>query len=60
MHTTKHEPNRLRAATSRSPAFSSAPSATNTAAMPLAVAKHASAPSSKRSRSSNMAVVGFP
>ena len=31
-----------------------------TAAMPEAVAKHASAPSSRRIRSSNMATVGLP
>ena len=35
---TKHEPNRLRAATTRSPAETSAAIATQTAAMPLAVA----------------------
>ncbi len=60
LHTTKQEPNRLRAATSRSPAFSSAPSAVNTADMPLAVPKHASAPSIRRSRSSNIFTVGLP
>ncbi len=60
LHTTKHEPNRLRAATSRSPAPSSAPSEVNTAAMPVAVAKQACAPSSSRSRSSNIETVGLP
>ena len=60
LHTTKHDPNRLRAATSRSPAPSSAPSEVNTAAMPLAVAKHAGAPSISRSRSSNIEMVGLP
>ena len=54
LHTTKHEPNRLRAATSRSPARAARPSAVNTADIPLAVAKQASAPSSRRSRSSNI------
>ena len=56
----KHDPNRLRAATSRSPAPSSAPSDVNTAAMPVAVAKHAGAPSISRSRSSNIEIVGLP
>jgi hypothetical protein len=60
LHTTKHEPNRLREATSRSPAPSSAPSEVNTAAMPLAVAKAAGAPSSRRNRSSNIDTVGLP
>ncbi len=60
LHTTKHEPNRLRAATSRSPAPSSAPSEVNTAAMPLAVANAAGAPSISRSRSSNTDTVGLP
>ena len=57
---TKHEPKRARAATTRSPWPSSAPSATKTADMPEPVAKHASAPSSCRSRSSNIATVGLP
>ena len=60
LHTTKHEPNRLRPATNRSPAFSSAPNEVNTAAMPDAVANAAGAPSMRRSRSSNIAMVGFP
>ena len=60
LHTTKHEPNRLRAATSRSPAPSSAPSEVNTAAMPVAVANAAGAPSISRSRSSNIEIVGLP
>ena len=60
LHTTKHEPNRLRAATSRSPAPSRAPSAVNTAAIPLAVAKAAGASSMRRNRSSNMEMVGLP
>ena len=60
LHTTKHEPNRLRAATNRSPAASSAPSDVNTAAIPVAVAKHAGAPSISRSRSSNIEIVGLP
>ena len=42
------------------PGRSSAASATKTAAMPEAVAKHASAPSICRSRSSNIATVGLP
>ncbi|CNH68977.1 Uncharacterised protein [Mycobacterium tuberculosis] len=60
LHTTKHDPNRLRAATNRSPAPSNAPSEVNTAAMPLAVAKAAGAPSISRSRSSNIVTVGLP
>lgn len=60
LHTTKQDPNRLRAATSRSPAASSAPNAVNTAAMPVAVAKAAGAPSMSRSRSSNIWMVGLP
>ncbi len=60
LHTTKHEPNRLRAATSRSPAPSSAPSEVNTAAIPDAVANAAGAPSMSRSRSSNIEMVGLP
>ena len=60
LHTTKHEPNRLRAATSRSPVASSAPSEVNTAAIPVAVAKAAGAPSISLSRSSNMVIVGLP
>ena len=60
LHTTKHDPNRLRAATNRSPAASSAPSEVKTAAIPVAVAKHAGAPSISRSRSSNIEIVGLP
>ena len=60
LQTTKQDPNRLRAATNRSPAASSAPSEVNTAAMPLAVANAAGAPSIRRSRSSNMVTVGLP
>ena len=57
---TKHEPNSARELTIRSPWPQSAASATNTAAMPLAVAKQASAPSTSRSRSSNIRTVGLP
>ena len=57
---TKHEPNRLRADTTRSPWPSSAASAVKTAAMPVAVAKQAGAPSISRSRSSNVVTVGLP
>jgi hypothetical protein len=60
LHTTKHDPNRLRAATNRSPVASSAPSEVNTAAMPLAVANAARAPSIRRNRSSNIVTVGLP
>ena len=44
----------------RSPALSVAHSAPVTAAMPLAVAKASSAPSSAAKRSSNIATVGLP
>ena len=57
---TKHEPKRARDETTRSPWPSSAASATKTADMPEPVAKHASAPSIWRSRSSNIATVGLP
>ncbi|MNI64940.1 hypothetical protein D3C73_1204150 [compost metagenome] len=57
---TKQEPNRERAATTRSPAASRAPKAVKTADMPDAVAKHASVPSSSRSRSWNVATEGLP
>ena len=57
---TKHEPNSARDDTTRSPCAHSAASEVNTAAMPDAVAKQASAPSSRRRRSSNMATVGLP
>ena len=49
-----------RDATIRSPDFTSAAIEVNTADIPLAVAKHASAPSSRRSCSSNMPTVGLP
>jgi len=54
------EPNRARAATIRSPDLTSAAIEVNTADIPVAVAKHASAPSSRRSCSSNMPTVGLP
>ena len=57
---TKQEPKSPREDTTRSPCPSRAASATKTAAIPEAVAKHASAPSSRRSRSSNIATVGLP
>ena len=58
---TKHEPNSPRElTTTRSPWPSRAASATKTADMPEAVAKQASAPSSSRIRSSNIATVGLP
>ncbi len=57
---TKHDPNSPREETTRSPWPNRAASATNTADMPEAVAKHASAPSSWRSRSSNIDTVGLP
>ena len=57
---TKHEPKRAREATTRSPAPQSAAMVVNTAAMPEAVAKQASAPSSRRIRSSKTETVGLP
>ena len=57
---TKHDPNNPREDTTRSPWPSSAASATKTADIPDAVAKHASAPSSSLSRCSNMVTVGLP
>ena len=57
---TKHDPNSARDDTTRSPAPHSAASDTNTAAIPDAVAKHASAPSSRRIRSSKVVTVGLP
>ncbi len=57
---TKHDPNNAREATIRSPAPQRAASATKTADIPDAVPKHAWAPSSSRSRSSNIATVGLP
>ncbi len=57
---TKHDPNSARDATTRSPAPHRAAIAVNTAAIPEAVAKHASAPSSWRIRSSKVETVGLP
>ena len=57
---TKHDPNSARDDTTRSPAPHSAAIAVNTAAIPDAVAKHASAPSSRRIRSSKVVTVGLP
>ena len=57
---TMQEPKRARLATMRSPLPHSAASAMKTADTPVEVAKHASAPSSSRSRSSNIATVGLP
>jgi len=57
---TKHEPKSALELTTRSPWPSRAPRATKTADMPDAVAKQASAPSSSRSRSSNIETVGLP
>jgi hypothetical protein len=52
-------PEQPAAATMRSPACTLATSALNTAAMPVAVAQQASAPSSARSRSCSMVTVGL-
>ena len=57
---TLHEPKSARPATIRSPAETTEAREANTAAMPLAVAMQASAPSSRRSRSSNIVTVGLP
>ena len=57
---TKHDPNSARDDTTRSPAPHSAAIAVKTAAIPDAVAKHASAPSSSRIRSSKVVTVGLP
>ncbi len=54
------EPNSARQATTRSPAVSWQASAAKTAAMPLAVPRQASAPSSRARRSSNTPTVGLP
>jgi len=54
------EPNSAREATTRSPAFRCDSSAAFTAAMPLPVARQASAPSISASRRSSMATVGLP
>ena len=56
----RQEPKRARAATTWSPASSREKSAPCTAAMPEAVAKASSAPSSPAMRSSNMRTVGLP
>ena len=53
------EPNSTRDDTTRSPAFRKHSIDAATAAMPLGVARQVSAPSSRRSRSSNMATVGL-
>ena len=53
------EPNSAREETTWSPAFRSQRSEAVTAAMPLAMARLASAPSSRHMRSSNMATVGL-
>lgn len=58
--TYRHDPNSCRAATTRSPGLTSAISAPFTAAMPEAVAKASSVPSSDAIRSSNMRLVGLP
>jgi hypothetical protein len=55
----KQEPKRLRAATTRSPARTSARRALKTAAIPLAVGKQASAPSSSFIRSPKPSTVGL-
>ena len=55
-----HEPNNARLATTRSPARSWHIRLANTAAIPVAVARQASAPSSRRSRSSKVWTVGLP
>ena len=55
-----HEPKSARLATTRSPARTWQSRLAETAAMPLATARHAPAPSIWRSRSSNIATVGLP
>ena len=57
---TKHEPKSAREATTRSPVAQRAAIVVKTAAIPEAVAKQASAPSSSRIRSSNTDTVGLP
>jgi hypothetical protein len=57
--TYRHDPNSARAATTWSPALRKQSSEAVTAAMPVAVARAAPAPSSSRMRSSNMATVGL-
>jgi hypothetical protein len=54
------EPNSAREAMTRSPVLRWASSAACTAAMPVAVARQASAPSMAASRASSMATVGLP
>ncbi len=56
---TRLEPKSARPATTLLPCSTSAASEVNTADMPVAVAEQAGAPSSSRSRSSNVATVGF-
>ena len=56
----RQEPNSTFDDTMWSPAFSGPISAAATAAIPVAVARAASAPSSAAMRSSNMATVGLP
>ena len=53
------EPNSAREATTRSPAFRCDSSAALTAAMPVAVVRHASAPSIRHSRCSSIVTVGL-
>ncbi len=54
------EPNSAREATTRSPAFRCDISAAFTAAIPEAVTRHASAPSSAARRRSSIVTVGLP
>ena len=56
---TKHDPKRLREATTRSPAETQASRAWNTAAIPLANAHAASAPSMASARRSSTSIVGL-
>uniref|UniRef100_UPI00311F889F hypothetical protein n=1 Tax=Thauera sp. SDU_THAU2 TaxID=3136633 RepID=UPI00311F889F len=58
--TQRQEPKRARAATIWSPAFNWQRMAAETAAMPEAVARASSAPSSMHMRFSNMSLVGLP
>ncbi len=53
------EPNKARAATTRSPVFKALSMAPCTAAMPVAVQRQASAPSISASRASSIATVGL-
>ena len=59
-NTYRQDPNNARPATTWSPAFSTAINVPLTAAMPVAVAKPSSVPSSAAIRSSNIATVGLP